>query len=162
MLASLDPVRLAPLISAPHVAAATFGGLDTRSDDGNPVSTSASSRPSEGICNIGPRIAIRGNISGEEDLLIEGRVEGSVSLSGHLVVAPGAVVEADIEVDSVDVHGQVDGDIVATTAITLHESARVGGNLRAPRVVLSDGAQFKGSVEMDVQLPGALNRQPRR
>ena len=165
MHASLDPVRLAPLISAPHVAPATFGGA-TRSDDGNPVSTPAASsaglRPSEGICNIGPRIAIRGNISGDEDLVIEGRVEGSVSLGGHLVVAPGAVVEADIEVDTVDVHGQVDGDITATTAITLHESARVGGNLRAPRVVLSDGAQFKGSVEMDVQLPGGLNRQPRR
>ena len=66
----------------------------------NPVSTSASSRTSEGICNIGPRIAIRGNITGEEDLVIEGRVEGSVSISGHLVVAPGAVVEADIEVDT--------------------------------------------------------------
>jgi cytoskeletal protein CcmA (bactofilin family) len=113
-------------------------------------------------CNIGPRIAIRGNLTGEEDLVIEGRVEGSVSLSGHLVVAAGAVVEADLEVDTVDVHGQVDGDIVATASIILHEGARVGGNLRAPRVVLNDGAQFKGSVEMEVQLPSGLHRQQRR
>lgn len=113
-------------------------------------------------CNIGPRIAIRGNITGEEDLVIEGRVEGSISLTGHLIVTQVAVVEADLEVDSADVHGQVEGDIVAATTITLHEGARVVGNLRAPRVVIADGAQFKGAVEMDVQLPASLTRQPRR
>ncbi len=133
-----------------------------------PVSNpSTSSRPegasrSEGTpCNIGPRIAIRGNITGEEDLVIEGRVEGSVALTGHLTVAAAAVLEADLEVDSVDVHGQVDGDVVALTAITLHESARVSGNLRAPRIVIADGAQFKGGVEMDVPLPSSAQRQRR-
>lgn len=112
-------------------------------------------------CNIGPRISVRGNLAGEEDLIIEGHVEGSIHLTGHLTVAPSAVIAADIEVDSVDVHGQVDGDIVAITAITLHESARVSGSLRAPRVVLTDGAQFKGTVEMDVQIPSSLQRQRR-
>ena len=148
MLASLDPVRLAPLISAPHVAAATFGGLDTRSDDGNPVSTSASSRPSEGICNIGPRIAIRGNISGEEDLVIEGRVEGSVSLSGHLVVAPGAVVEASVESATITVNGTVHGDIAASERAELKPNCTVVGDIRAPRILIADGASFKGSVDM--------------
>lgn len=113
-------------------------------------------------CNIGPRISVRGNLAGEEDLIIEGHVEGSISLTGHLAVAQSAVIAADVEVDSVDVYGQVDGDIVAVTAITLHESARVSGSLRAPRVVIADGAQFKGTVEMDVQIPGSLHRQPRR
>jgi len=113
-------------------------------------------------CHIGPRIAIRGNITGEEDLVIEGRVEGSIALSGHLGVAQAAIIEADIEVDSVDIHGQLDGDVNAATAITLHEGARVVGNLRAPRIVIADGAQFKGTVEMDVQLPASLTRQQRR
>lgn len=112
-------------------------------------------------CNIGPRISVRGNLAGEEDLIIEGHVEGSIHLTGHLAVAQSAVIAADVEVDSVDVHGQVDGDIVAVTAITLHESARVAGSLRAPRVVIADGAQFKGTVEMDVQIPSGLQRQRR-
>lgn len=121
-----------------------------------------SGNPSSAPCNIGPRIAIRGNITGEEDLIIEGRVEGSIALSGHLGVAQAAVVEADLEVDSVDIHGQLDGDIVAATAITLHEGSRVVGNLRAPRIVITDGAQFKGTVEMDVPLPASVTRQQRR
>ena len=120
------------------------------------------SNPSTAPCNIGPRIAIRGTITGDEDLIVEGRVEGSISLSGHLAIAQVAVLEADLEVDSIDVHGQVDCDIVAQTTITLHEGARVVGNLRAPRVVIADGAQFKGTVEMDVQLPASITRQQRR
>ena len=113
-------------------------------------------------CNIGPRIAIRGSITGEEDLVIEGRVEGSIALSGHLAVSQAAIIEADLEVDSVDVHGQLDGDINAVTTITLHEGSRVVGNLRAPRIVIADGAQFKGTVEMDVPLPTSVTRQQRR
>lgn len=135
-----------------------------------PVSNPSTSRPegsprsAEGSpCNIGPRIAIRGTVTGEEDLVIEGRVEGSVALGAHLIVAAAAVVEADLEVESVDIHGQVDGDVVANATITIHEGARVTGNLRAPRIVIADGAQFKGAVEMDVQLPGSIQRQqPRR
>ena len=126
-----------------------------------PVSN-PSSNPSAAPCNIGPRIAIRGSITGVEDLIIEGRVEGSIALSGHLAVAQAAVIEADLEVDSVDVHGQLDGDIVAVTTITLHEGSRVVGNLRAPRIVITDGAQFKGTVEMDVPLPASVTRQQRR
>jgi len=120
-----------------------------------PVSN-PSSNSSAAPCNIGPRIAIRGTITGEEDLIIEGRVEGSIALSGHLAVTQGAVIEADLEVDSVDIHGQLDGDI------TLHEGSRVVGNLRAPRIVITDGAQFKGNVEMDVPLPASVTRQQRR
>jgi cytoskeletal protein CcmA (bactofilin family) len=127
----------------------------------NPSST-LSGNPSVAPCNIGPRIAIRGNITGEEDLIIEGRVEGSIALNGHLGVAQAAVIEADLEVDSVDIHGQIDGDIIAVTTITLHEGSRVVGNLRAPSIVINDGAQFKGTVEMDVPLPASVTRQQRR
>ena len=105
-------------------------------------SSNPSGTPLGAPCNIGPRIAIRGNITGEEDLVIEGRVEGSIALSGHLGISQAAVIEADLEVDSVDIHGQLDGDIVAVTTITRHEGCRVVGNLRAPRIVITDGAQF--------------------
>ena len=109
-------------------------------------------------CLIGPRITVRGAIVGEDDLVVEGRVEGSIALAGHLVVAEGGVVESDIEVESVDVHGQVIGYVVASSSITIHPGARVSGNVRAPRVVIEDGAHFKGAVEMDVELPEGLAR----
>lgn len=107
---------------------------------------------------LGPQITVRGSLSGEEDLVVEGRLEGSVALAGHLVVAHGGVVEADLDVASVEVHGEVRGDIVASRSITIERGAQVAGNVRAPRVIIHDGARFDGAVEMDVQLPDGLGR----
>ncbi len=109
-------------------------------------------------CVLGPQIAVRGALSGEEDLVVEGRIEGNVSLAGHLVVAAGGVVEADLEVSSIEVHGEVRGDIVATRSITIERGAMVAGNCRAPRVIIHDGAKFDGAVDMDVALPEGLSR----
>jgi cytoskeletal protein CcmA (bactofilin family) len=107
---------------------------------------------------LGPQITVRGALSGEEDLVVEGRLEGSVALAGHLVVAHGGVVEADLDVTSVEVHGEVRGDIVASRSITIERGAQVAGNCRAPRVIIHDGARFDGAVDMDVQLPDGLGR----
>jgi len=107
---------------------------------------------------LGPKITVRGTLSGEEDLLVEGRVEGSVSLAGHLIVAEGGVLEADLDVQSIEVHGEVRGDIVASESITIDKGAHVAGNVRAPRVIIHDGAHFQGAVEMDVDLPEGLAR----
>jgi cytoskeletal protein CcmA (bactofilin family) len=109
-------------------------------------------------CFIGPRMTVRGALLGEDDLVVEGRVEGSIAIAGHLVVAEGGVVESDIEVESVDIRGQVVGDVIASSSVTIHPGAQVHGNVRAPRVVIEDGAHFKGSVEMDVELPEGLAR----
>ncbi|MCY1012117.1 polymer-forming cytoskeletal protein [Nannocystis pusilla] len=121
----------------------------------------AGSAVHEAPCVIGPRITVRGSLVGEEDVVVQGRVEGSIALTAHLLIAGPALVAADIEADSVEIHGQVEGDVVAAEGITLREGARVVGNLRAPRVEIADGAQFKGAVEMDVPLPGNVLRQPR-
>lgn len=116
---------------------------------------------SEAPCTIGPRITVRGSLVGDEDVVVQGRVEGNIALSANLHVAEPGLVTADIEADSVDIRGQVEGDIVAAEGITLREGARVVGNLRAPRVEIADGAQFKGSVEMDVPLPSGVLRHQR-
>ena len=116
-----------------------------------------SPRPSD-TCVIGPQITVRGSLSGEEDLLVEGRIEGGVSLSGHLVVAPGGIVQADVDVDSIEVHGEVQGDIAATRSVTIERGAQVRGNVRSPRVIVVDGAHFDGAVDMDVELPEGLPR----
>ena len=118
----------------------------------------ASTAPRPAACILGQHITVRGTLTGQEDLVVEGRVEGSVSLAGHLTVAEGGVLEADLDVQSIEVHGEVRGDIVASESITIDKGAHVAGNVRAPRVIIHDGAQFQGAVEMDVDLPEDLAR----
>lgn len=112
-------------------------------------------------CVIGSQITVRGTLAGDESLRVEGRIEGGVSLSGHLVVAEGGVVSADVDVESIEVHGEVEGDIVASHSVTIENGATVRGNVRAPRVIINDGARFDGAVEMDVALPEDLSRHAR-
>jgi cytoskeletal protein CcmA (bactofilin family) len=108
------------------------------------------------VCIIGKHIVIRGNLSGAEDLIVEGRVEGTIKLSNHLTVEAPGVVEADLDVEDLTVNGTVQGDIQASRSISIANGARVEGNIRAPRIIIEDGARFRGRVEMDVELPGDI------
>lgn len=97
---------------------------------------------------VGPAISIRGRIEGEEDLRVEGRVEGSISLTETLYVEPGGVVLAQVEARDVVVSGIVIGDISALNSVTLNKAAKHVGNISAPRVIIADGASFRGDVIM--------------
>ncbi|HSM61315.1 MAG TPA: polymer-forming cytoskeletal protein [Longimicrobiales bacterium] len=98
---------------------------------------------------IGRSITIRGEVSGDEDLLIQGRIDGSIDLEQHSVtVGKEGRVKANITGRVVTVEGHVDGDLTAQEQIILRASARVQGDIKAPRVVLEDGAAFKGLVDM--------------
>lgn len=99
---------------------------------------------------IGPSIHIDGTLKGEEDLLIEGRVTGTVQLREHsLTVGSKGQVEANVYAHTIMVEGQVDGDLYGSERVGVRSSARVRGNITAPRVSLEDGARFKGAIEMD-------------
>jgi len=99
---------------------------------------------------IGPSIRINGDLSGEEDLVIEGRVEGKVDLKQQSVtVGPSGRVKADIFGRTITVEGEVRGNLVADEQITVRRTGQVHGNLTAPRVSLEDGAKFKGSIDME-------------
>jgi len=98
---------------------------------------------------VGPAISIRGRIEGEEDLRVEGRVEGSISLTETLYVEPGGVVLAQIEARDVVISGIVIGDVSAVNSITLNKNAKLVGNISAPRVIIADGASFRGDVVME-------------
>ncbi len=100
---------------------------------------------------IGSSIVIDGEISGDEDLVIQGTVKGKISLKESLYVEGSGVVEADIEVQNVDVAGRVTGNIAATDKVELKSDCRVVGDIRAPRILIADGASFKGNVDMDVK-----------
>jgi cytoskeletal protein CcmA (bactofilin family) len=98
---------------------------------------------------IGPSISIRGDVTGDEDLLIQGRVEGSVQLEQHMVtIGPQGQVKADISARVVTVEGTVEGNLRADEQVVLRGSARVLGDIVAPRVMLEDGAYFRGGVDM--------------
>lgn len=98
---------------------------------------------------VGPAIAIRGRIEGEEDLRVEGRVEGSISLTETLYVEPGGIVLAQIEARDVVISGIVIGDVSAINSVTLNKNAKHVGNISAPRVIIADGASFRGDVVME-------------
>ena len=104
---------------------------------------------------IGVGIKIEGEITGEEDLFLEGRITGSVDLRSHaLTIGPGGHVDATIVGRSVVIAGTLRGDVTAEERIVLLRSADVEGNLVAPRVSLEDGAQFRGGVDLgDGSLP---------
>jgi len=105
---------------------------------------------SGGGATIGPSIKIKGDVSGDEDLLIQGQVEGKVKLGKHNVtIGSDGHVKADVHGRSVVVEGQVEGDLHAKEQIVLRHTARVEGSITAPRVTLEDGAVFRGGIEMD-------------
>jgi cytoskeletal protein CcmA (bactofilin family) len=107
-------------------------------------------------CLIGSKITIRGQVSGNQDLIVEGRIEGRVSLENRLTVEESGTIEADLEVVDASFKGEVRGDITASRSAILHPTARVLGNIRAPRLVIEEGARFSGTVEMEVELPAGV------
>ncbi len=100
---------------------------------------------------IGSSIVIDGEISGDEDLVIQGTVKGRISLKESLMVESSGVVEADIETQNVEIGGRVTGNITATDKVELKSDCRVVGDIKAPRILIADGASFKGNVDMDVK-----------
>jgi cytoskeletal protein CcmA (bactofilin family) len=101
-----------------------------------------------GTTVIGPSIVISGKISGEEDLTIRGRVEGSLQVAGALVVDPGGVVKADVTAKSAVVSGVLVGNVTAEQSVELTREARMVGDIQAPRVIILDGAAYRGRVDM--------------
>ena len=101
---------------------------------------------------IGPSIHIDGDLRGEEDLLIEGEVNGTVQLNNNgLTIGAQGKVRADVYAHSIYVEGVMEGDLYGTERVHIRKSAQVRGNITSPRVSLEDGAKFKGSIEMDPQ-----------
>jgi len=104
--------------------------------------------PSSSVCVIGAKTVIKGEITGDEDVLIEGRVEGQIRISRDVRVGATGVVKATIDAQSVVVSGEVIGDCAATHRVELQASGKLTGNIKAPKIVISEGAMFKGNSDM--------------
>jgi cytoskeletal protein CcmA (bactofilin family) len=110
---------------------------------------------------IGSTILIKGELSGDEDLLIEGRVEGKIELAKHNVtIGKNGRVKADVCGKVITVEGEVHGNLFGEDQLVLRQSSTVRGNMVAPRVILEDGADFKGSIDMSPKAPGQKEATP--
>ena len=102
------------------------------------------------VVAIGASIHIKGDVKRDEDLVIQGHVDGTVNLKGHNVtISKSAKVKANIEASQIIVEGELSGDMNGDEKVIIRETGNVYGNIIAPRVTLEDGALFKGSIEME-------------
>lgn len=102
---------------------------------------------------VGPSIHINGDLHGEEDLIIEGEVKGTVHLKNNsLTIGTHGKITADVYAHTVFVDGYIEGDIYGSEQISIRKTAQMQGNITAPRVSLEDGARFKGTIEMDPEV----------
>lgn len=117
--------------------------------------------PMSGTAHIGRSVLIKGELSGSEDLYLDGTVEGSIELPGNnLMVGPNGRVRAGIRARGVVIEGKVDGDIEASERVELRKTAVLTGSIVTQRVSIEDGAYFKGGVDVKRQAAPAAAAQP--
>lgn len=101
------------------------------------------------IAHIGKSVVIKGELSGSEDLFFDGEVEGTIQLSGNsLTVGPNGRIRANINAREVVILGKVNGNVQATERFELRQTGQLNGDVTTARIVIEDGAFFKGSVEI--------------
>jgi len=128
------------------------------------VATGASPKSrstSEDASTLGRSARVRGRISGEGDLRVEGQVEGDVTISGELVIEDGASVTGDVSAGTVVVAGALQGDVAAGGPVAVRATAQVAGNLAGSEVSLEEGASFHGRIEAEFDLPVELGETPK-
>jgi cytoskeletal protein CcmA (bactofilin family) len=105
----------------------------------------------ESLSVVGQTLVIKGEIEAAEDMLIQGRVEGSIKhTADRLIIGRSGVVNADIDARNLIIEGVVEGNIVGSESVVIEETADVRGNIYTARISISDGAQFSGTVDMDL------------
>ncbi len=106
-------------------------------------------KPAEGATVIGKSVTIRGEVSGQEEMILDGVFEGTIALpDSRLTLGPNARVKADLVAGDVVIYGHVDGNIRATGRIELRDSAEVKGDIVAERLSIEENASMKGKVEL--------------
>lgn len=99
--------------------------------------------------NIGQSVQINGELTGQEDLIIDGKIDGKIMLKDHqLTIGPNGHINAEVHAKSVQINGEVQGNITADDKVEISPSGSVNGDICAPRVALADGSSFKGSIDM--------------
>lgn len=128
-----------PATSSAPSASTSFG----------PVAPSAALSNERDVVNIGRSVVIKGELSGSEDLTIEGHVEGKIELRENvLTIGPNGKIKAQLFAKAVIVFGEVTGNVSATEKVDIRDKGSVEGDIVSPRVAIAEGAMFRGSVDM--------------
>ena len=126
-----------------------------------PARVERSSSQGEDMANIGKSISIKGDLSGNEDLVIEGKVEGKVELpNNQLTIGANGLAKAEINAKSVVVIGKVAGNVRGTERIEIQATGIVDGDVAAPRLVVAEGAVLNGAIQMTQKTAGAVPAHP--
>lgn len=131
---SLSPMPIAQASSSSHPAATE-----------SPKPAPATERK---IAVLGPTLRFKGELSAEEDFILQGRIEGSINHTQSVTIGTDGSVVGNIHARVVVVDGSVEGDLHGSESVVVHETGRVSGNIFAPRVGLVDGAVFNGCIDM--------------
>jgi cytoskeletal protein CcmA (bactofilin family) len=128
-----------------------------------PAPAKREKRNMETIVTLGQSVQIKGELRGNEDLTIEGMVDGKVLVKDHsLTIGANGRISAEVHAKTVVVEGQVCGNITADDKVEIAPSGSVEGDIRAPRVAISDGARFKGSIDMERKAGADASKSPPR
>jgi len=126
---------------APSYSPVLSGGFDLTQGEQRPMN--------EELASIGKSIVINGELSGSEDLTVEGQVDGKIELREHvLTVGSNGRIKAQVSAKAIVVFGQVTGNLTATEKVDIKENGSVDGDIVAPRVAIADGSHFRGSIDM--------------
>lgn len=122
--------------------------LFSKDDPKPPIRTESPATASPRGSFFGAHLTIDGTISGSETVVIEGTVRGKVDLKGDLRIGTQSKVEATVHAKNVIIEGKLVGDVSADDRVELVMTAVVDGNIKAPKIIVAEGAKFRGSVDM--------------
>jgi cytoskeletal protein CcmA (bactofilin family) len=135
-----------PSVRAPEPRAPEARAVEARAAEVRAAEARAAEAPRASV--LGPTLRFRGELSAQEDLIIQGSVEGSITHTQSLTVGTDGTMKGDIRARVIIVDGKVEGDLYATESVNIRATAKVKGNVFAPRVGITEGAFFQGQVEM--------------
>jgi cytoskeletal protein CcmA (bactofilin family) len=141
-----------PTITRPEPRTPTQRAAETKATEPRPVEVRApevrapEAAPRASV--LGPTLRFRGELSAQEDLVVQGSVEGSITHTQSLTIGTDGSMTGNIRARVIVIDGKVDGDLYATESVNIRATAKVKGNVFAPRVAIQDGAFFQGQVEM--------------
>jgi len=112
------------------------------------------------VAHIGKSVIIKGELSGSEDVYLDGEVEGSIQLHDHsLTIGPNGHIRANINAKEIVIHGKVDGNVTGSQRVELRKSAILVGDIATQRILIEDGAFFKGGIDIGKEQTSRQNRQ---
>ena len=127
----------------------TAAGAPPAAGDTGSARADVSRQTERDTVNIGKSVIIKGELTGSEDLTIEGQVEGKIELRQNvLTIGPNAKIKAQVFAKAVVIQGEVHGNVTATEKVDIRDAGSVDGDISAPRVAIADGAHFRGSIDM--------------